>query len=43
MQEGSYKVEWDNQTASGDKAKAGMYFYRLQLSDLMQIKQLVIH
>ena len=43
MQEGIYKIEWDNQTSTGNKAKAGMYFYRLQLSDLMQIKQLVIH
>jgi hypothetical protein len=43
MQEGIYKIEWDNQTSTGNKAKAGMYFYRLQLSDLLQIKQLVIH
>lgn len=42
MQEGSYSVEWDNHTSAGNKAKAGMYFYKLSLNGLLQVKSLII-
>jgi uncharacterized protein (TIGR02145 family) len=40
---GIHEIEWDNQTGLGSKAKAGMYFYKLTLNGLSQVKQLVIH
>jgi hypothetical protein len=43
MPGGLHQVDWDNKTASGNKAKAGIYFYRLSMNGLSQIKQLVIH
>lgn len=42
MPEGSHTVQWDNMSAEGSKAKAGIYFYRLRLNDFSQTKQLVI-
>jgi hypothetical protein len=42
MPEGSHVIEWDNQTGSGSKAKAGIYFYRLRVDVFSQTKQLVI-
>lgn len=43
LQEGSYEVEWDNHISTGDKARAGIYFYKLSLNDLVRVKSLVIH
>jgi uncharacterized repeat protein (TIGR02543 family) len=43
MPEGSHEIEWGNQTASGNKAKAGFYFIKLSFSDFSQTKQLIIH
>jgi hypothetical protein len=43
MSGGIHEIRWDNQTGSGNKAKAGIYFYRLRLNDLSQVKQFVIH
>jgi hypothetical protein len=43
MSGGIHEVEWDNLTETGDKAKAGMYFYWLRLNDISQVKQLVMH
>jgi uncharacterized protein (TIGR02145 family) len=43
MTEGNHEIEWDNQTSSGNKAKAGIYFYKLKMNDFSQTKKLVIH
>jgi uncharacterized protein (TIGR02145 family) len=41
--EGIHEIEWDNHTGSGNKAKAGIYLYRLSVNDFSQTKQLVIY
>jgi hypothetical protein len=39
---GVHATEWDNRTGSGEKAGAGIYFYRLKVNNFIQTKQLVI-
>jgi hypothetical protein len=43
MPEGSHEIEWGNQTASGNKAKAGFYFIKLSFNGFSQTKHLIIH
>ena len=42
LDDGYYQKEWDNMASKGNRVKAGIYFYRLSLNGLSQIKQLVI-
>jgi flagellar hook assembly protein FlgD len=39
---GRHMIEWDNRDASGQRAKAGLYFYRLATGDFSSSKSLVI-
>ena len=43
MPGGIHRVDWDNTTGSGSKAKKGIYFYSLEINGLINIKQLVIN
>jgi hypothetical protein len=43
MPGGSHKVEWDNCSEDGNKVGAGVYFYRVRLNNILQIKKLIIH
>ena len=42
MPGGIHNTEWDNRTASGKKARRGMYLYKLEVNGFIQIKQLVV-
>ena len=39
---GRHIIEWDNRDASGQRAKAGLYFYRLATGDFSSSKSLVV-
>ncbi len=43
MQTGLHKSEWDNATVTGERAKPGIYFYRLKTSNNVITKKLIIN
>jgi hypothetical protein len=42
MPGGMHVIEWDNCNAAGNRASAGVYFYRFKLDNYLQTKKLVI-
>ena len=42
MPGGIHQVEWDNTTTAGNRAKPGMYFYKMTVNGLINIKQLIV-
>ncbi len=43
LPEGIQTIEWDNRTANGYKAEAGVYYYRLRSNGFSKTKSLIIY